>query len=519
MALSIGAMLTSSPARPDRFNLARCCLEQNARLRGSKVGLTVVDGAGGDTLALTFAEVEAAVLALAGGIEGLGFPAGSRIVIRMGNEVDTILLFFAIIAAGHVAVPTSMMLTGDEARFVVANSEAAAVVLGKEAAHERGYGEALAIGPDRLAELKRAAPLAGYADTAGEDPAYLVYTSGTTGKPKGVVHAHRVALGRRPMHSHWLDLREGDVLLHAGAFNWTYTIGVGVLDPWFCGAAATLARDVSDPSLWAEIIRRHGVTIFAAVPGVYRQILKRGLSDDRALASLRHGVAAGEALPTPLLEEWRERTGREIYEAFGMSEISTFVSSCPSAPARPGSPGRPQPGRRIVALPPEGGETPVPQGGTGLLAVHRSDPGLMIGYWKRPDEEASAFRGEWFVSGDLVSFDEDGYMRHHGRDDDVMNALGYRVSPLEVEEAVAGHPSVAEVGVTEWRARADLSLIAAFVVLREGAEPDEQGIADVCAARLAAYKRPKVYHFVEKLPRSANGKLLRRRLADTVAAT
>ncbi len=511
-------MSNAPHAVPVRFNLARCCLEENARLRGAKVGLTVVDGAGGDTLALTFAEVEAAVLALAGGIAGLGLPGGSRIVIRMGNEVDTILLFFAIIAAGHVAVPTSMMLTRDEARFVVENAEAGAVVLGAESAQEEGFGDALVIGPDKLAELKRSTPLAQYADTAGEDAAYLVYTSGTTGKPKGVVHAHRVALGRRPMHSHWLDLRQDDVLLHAGAFNWTYTIGVGVLDPWFCGAAATLARDVSDPSLWPEIIRRHGVTIFAAVPGVYRQILKRGLEDAGALASLRHGVAAGEALPTPLLDEWRERTGREIYEAFGMSEISTFVSSCPSVPARPGSPGRPQPGRRVVALPPEGGETPLPQGETGLLAVHRSDPGLMLGYWKRPDEEASAFRGDWFVAGDLVSFDGDGYMRHHGRDDDVMNALGYRVSPLEVEEAVASHPSVAEVGVTEQRVRADLSLIAAFIVLRDGAEADEAGIAEACAARLASYKRPKLFHFVERLPRSANGKLLRRRLAESVPA-
>ncbi|WP_020178357.1 acyl-CoA synthetase [Methylopila sp. M107] len=511
-------MSTETQALPNRFNLARGCLAENARLRGARTALTVADGAGGETLSMSFTEAEAAVLALAGGFDALGLAPGSRVVIRMGNEVDTILVFFAVIAAGHVAVPTSMMLTPDEARFVVANSEAAAVVLGSEAADETGYGDALVIDAARLAGLKRSAPLADYADTAGEDPAYLVYTSGTTGKPKGVVHAHRVALGRRPMHSHWLDLRETDVVLHAGAFNWTYTIGVGVLDPWVCGAAATLARNVSDPSVWPELIRRHRVTIFAAVPGVYRQILKRGMSDAGALATLRHGVTAGEAFPAALLDEWRERTGREIYEAFGMSEISTFISSCPSVPTKSGSPGKPQPGRTVVALPAEGGETPLRQGETGLLAVRRSDPGLMLGYWKRPDEEATAFRGDWFVAGDLVSFDEDGYMRHHGRDDDVMNALGYRVSPTEVEEAVAAHPSVAEVGVTEWRARADLTLIAAFVVLREGFGPDETGIAETCAARLASYKRPKVLHFVEKLPRSANGKLLRRKLAETVGA-
>lgn len=498
---------------PERFNLARHCLDGNARLRGSKTALVVADGAGGDAISLSFAETRTAVLSLAGGIDRLGLPPRSRILMRMGNEADTILVFFAIIAAGHVAIPTSMMLTPDEARFVASNSQAAAVILGRDAADD-GFGDAMTIDPDRLAGLKRGEPLPDFADTAAEDGAYLVYTSGTTGQPKGVLHAHRVALGRRPMHSHWLDLSEADTVLHAGAFNWTYTIGVGVLDPWSCGATAVVARNVSDAALWPTLIDRHEVTIFAAVPGVYRQILKRGLDGGATLATLRHGVTAGEALSTPLLEEWRARTGRELYEAFGMSEVSTFVSSCPAVAVRPGSPGKPQPGRRIAALPQEKGDTPLPQGETGLLAVHRSDPGLMLGYWNRPDEDARAFRGEWFVSGDLVSFDPDGYMIHHGRDDDVMNALGYRVSPLEVEAALSTHASVAEVGVAEERVRDDLSLIAAYVVLQDGHAPDETGLRKACEAALASYKRPKLYRFVEKLPRSGNGKLLRRKLAD-----
>lgn len=507
-------------AAPPRFNLARHCLAGNARARGARTALIVADGAGGPALELSAAELERSVLALAGGLSGLGIARGSRIVIRMGNEVDTILSFFAIVAAGHVAVPTSTMLTPDEARFVVADSGAAAVVLGREADGEGGFGGALVIDHERLAALKRCAPLDDYADAAADDPAYLVYTSGTTGKPKGVLHAHRVVLGRRPMHEHWLGLTGDDVVLHAGAFNWTYTIGVGVLDPLSCGAAAVLARGVSGPGQWLELIERHGVTIFAAVPGVYRQILKRGWADGRkAPPTLRHGVAAGEALQTALLDEWRAASGLEIYEAFGMSEISTFVSSSPTTPTRDGSPGRPQPGRRVAALPAEGGEEPLSQGETGVLAVHRSDPGLMLGYWRRPEEDVAAFRGEWFVSGDLVSFDRDGYMRHHGRHDDVMNALGYRVSPQEVEDAISAHASVAEVGVAEQRMRADLTLIAAFVVLKDGEAPDEAALSAVCAERLASYKRPKLFHFVDRLPRSANGKLQRRKLVETIAGS
>lgn len=234
------------------------------------------------------------------------------------------------------------------------------------------------------------------------------------------------------------------------------------------------------------------------------------------MPTLRHGVAAGEALPTPLRDAWREATGLEIYEAFGMSEISTFVSSSPTTPIRPGSPGRPQRGRRIAALPVEAGGDPVAQGETGLLAVHRSDPALMLGYWRRPDEDP--FRGDWFVSGDLVSFDADGYLWHHGRDDDVMNALGYRVSPAEVEAALAEAPGVADVCVVERRVRDDLTVIAAFVVLKEGCPPDEAALAACCAERLASYKRPKLFEFVENLPRSANGKLQRRLLRDAAPA-
>ncbi|MFJ5488578.1 AMP-binding protein, partial [Hansschlegelia beijingensis] len=246
----MSAIVTEAPVQPSEadcaFNLARHCLAQNALHRAGQTALIIGDGAGGGALRMSFAEVLDAVMRLAGGLAQLNLPPRSRIVIRMGNEVDTVLLFFAVIAAGHVAVPTSMMLTTEDVRFVAADAEAAAVALGREAEGEGGFGDALVLRPDDLARLKRAEPLSDFAATAAEEPAYLVYTSGTTGRPKGVLHAHRVALGRRPMHQHWLGLRPGDVMLHAGAFNWTYTLGVGVLDPWSCGATAALARGVSD---------------------------------------------------------------------------------------------------------------------------------------------------------------------------------------------------------------------------------------------------------------------------------
>ena len=195
-----------------------------------------------------------------------------------------------------------------------------------------------------IARLKRTAPAAAYADTAAEAPAYMVYTSGTSSRPKGVIHAQRSVLGRIPMHHDWQGLGPDDVMLHAGAFNWSYTLGVGLLDPWSVGATAVLYNGPKDVTVWPSLIAATGATLFAGVPSLYRQILKYCDPDPGDFADLRHCLAAGEALSPALSTEWRAMTGKEIYEAFGMSECSTFVSNRPGMPIKPGSPGKPQRG-------------------------------------------------------------------------------------------------------------------------------------------------------------------------------
>lgn len=498
---------------PARFNIARYCLAENARLRPDKTAMILVGEAG--EFRMTFAEADLAVRRLAAGLRGLGLAPGSRIMIRMANDADYALTYFATMAAGYVALPSSAQLTTTEAAYLLENSGASAVAASAELAADLSLpAGVLLLDPVKLQTLKQTAPLADYADTAADDPAYLVYTSGTTGRPKGVLHAHRAAWGRRPMHKGWLGLQDSDVMLHAGAFNWTYTLGVGLVDPWAVGATTVLYNGHRDIQVWPQLMARHRATIFAAVPTLYRQILKYCDLDAHDLSALRHGATAGEALAPALLEEWQTRTGKPLYEALGMSEISTYISTGPGMTIKPGCPGKPQPGRRIAILSPDtDSTTPLPQGEIGLLAVHRSDPSMMLGYWHRPEEEALVYRGEWFCGGDLASFDADGYVWHHGRNDDVMNAMGYRVSPVEVEMAVAEHPAVAEVAVTELKVRADVSVVAAFIVLREGMSADPAALSAFVEARLAAYKCPREWRFVAALPRTANGKVQRKKLA------
>jgi acyl-coenzyme A synthetase/AMP-(fatty) acid ligase len=230
----------------------------------------------------------------------------------------------------------------------------------------------------------------------------------------------------------------------------------------------------------------------ASVPGIYRHLLRTGF---RPNATLRHGLTAGEALARPILEGWREQTGTELYEALGMSEISTYISSSPSVPVKPGSPGRPQKGRSVKIL------------DDGEIAVHRTDPGLFLGYW---GEER--FTGDWFATGDTAEFDAEGYLWCHGRIDDMMNAGGFRVSPLEVEKVFLQHAAIADAGVREWRVNETTSIIAAFLVACEGARVNEDTVLAFVRERLAAYKCPKQIWFVPALPRTANGKLNRKAL-------
>ncbi len=214
---------------PARFNAARYCLDENARLRGDKTALIMV-GENGPVGRLTYAQADRAVRGIAAGLLGLGLEAGDRVMIRMGNETDYVLVYFGALAAGLVALPSSPQLTADEAAFLMQNAGVAAVVTGTGLSDAGAGGPAgcIRLDSEAIAAMKAGEPLADYADTAADDPATLVYTSGTTSRPKGVLHAHRAIWGRRPMHAHWLGLTESDVMLHAGTMNWTYTLGVGI---------------------------------------------------------------------------------------------------------------------------------------------------------------------------------------------------------------------------------------------------------------------------------------------------
>ena len=488
------------PPCPPPFNLAAHVLA-GAGARADRNALQVLRPTGAERW--SFPRLEAAVRGTGTGLLARGLAPGARVLMRLGNTPDFPVVFLGAIAAGLVPVPTSPLLTGPEITAMAARLAPDLIVAAE--------GVAL---PDPLpcpvlpaADLRAMAELPP-CDWAMGDPdrlAYVVFTSGTSGQPQAVAHAHRAIWARGMMHRGWYGLGPEDRLLHAGAFNWTFTLGTGLLDPWTLGATALIPAPGVTPAQIPHLARRFDATILAGAPGVFRQMLAAGLP---ALPRLRHGLVAGERLPEALRRDWQAATGTDLHEAFGMSECSTFLSGSPDRPAPPGAAGFPHPGRRVALLDATG--APVPVGEAGTIAVHRSDPGLFLGYVGDPAATEARFAGDWFLTGDIGRATLDGAFAHLGRADDMMNAGGFRVSPAEVEAAFADLPGLADCAAAEVEVRADVRVIALFYT---GPAPlDEAALAGHAAARLARYKQPRLYRHLPALPRGANNKLNRRAL-------
>ncbi len=483
---------------PTPFNLAAHVLGKADAL-ADKTALSVLRQNGPEDW--SYRALKAAVLGTGQGLLQAGLHPGDIVLMRLGNTVEFPIAYLGAIAVGIVPVPTSSQLTEPETARIIAELSPAAIL--------RDPSVACAEHPNQihLHDLIAMHDLPPASFDMGDPKrlAYVVYTSGTSGKPRAVAHAHRAIWARQMMVDGWYGLTEQDRLCHAGAFNWTYTLGTGLMDPWTIGASALIPEPGTDMSQLPQLLRQNRASIFAAAPGVFRKMLSG--TDRIELPDLRHGLCAGEKLSRSLHTQWETATGTELYEAYGMSECSTFISSSPTHPARGDALGQPQPGRRVAILGPEG---PVPQGTEGTIAIHRSDPGLMLTYLNAPDEAAARLQGDWFLTGDQGAMAVDGQITYLGRDDDMMNAGGYRVSPVEVESVLSRYPGITQVGAAAVEVKQDTFVIAAFY---SGPERlDEDALHAYVQANLARYKQPRAFVHLPELPTGGNGKLLRRAL-------
>lgn len=445
-----------------------------------------------------------------------------RILLNLPSGPSLAFSFFGAIYAGMIPVPVSPRLTAEEVEFIINDCKPAQILT----------ADTIAVNTSTKNETRQSGMHIEH-KTRGEDPAFLIYTSGTSGYPKGVLHAQRSILGRIPMKKGWTGLCSSDRLFHTGELNWTYTLGVGLMDTWAASATAILYGGPREKEWFKYILHaceNESVTILASVPGIYRKLIAEFQKDPKnraRLHCLRHGLSAGEALSPGLLKSWQDSTGTNLYEALGMSEISTYISTGPGMQIKPGSPGKPQEGRKITLLDPDTKKPAL----FGLIAVDRNDPGLMLGYWNRPEEEKEVMYGQWFAGGDLAAIDSDGYIHYRGRNNELLNAGGYRVSPLEIENVLHQHSAVEDVAVKEVEIKSDVKIITAFItvdstyrekhkstVYTQDAEKAmasklEKELIAYCHKHLADYKCPRKIIF-RKIPRTQSGKLRRKELPD-----
>ncbi len=480
---------------PPDFNIVKHVLA-HAHVDPDKIALAVLGPARAERW--SYGRLADAVACAAGGLQATGLPTGSRIMLRLANSATFPLAFLGAIAAGYVPLVTSAALTVPEVTKLATVATPDAIIAGN--------GIALPDGPWPIhgPDILNGAPDKIHRTTA-EDLAYIVFTSGTSGQPKAVHHAHRAIWARGMMVDGWYGLKPSDRVLHAGALNWTYTLGTGLLDPWAMGATALVPADGTDLATLGLLAKRHDATILAGSPGLFRKLLARDLP---ALPKLRHALSAGEALPPSLRTRWQQATGTDIHEALGMSECSTFLSGAPDRPAPEGCIGYAQAGRRLAVLDEDG--TAVPDGTTGQLAIHHTDQGLTCGISGPEGGVSLPLTGAWFVTGDLVTRRPDGAYTYHGRSDDILTAGGFRVAPAEIEAAFDGFPGLTECAALTLQLTPETNILA----LAYSGTASEDALAQHAEPILAKHKRPRAYLRLDALPRGGNGKLNRRALAD-----
>jgi acyl-coenzyme A synthetase/AMP-(fatty) acid ligase len=326
---------------------------------------------------------------------------------------------------------------------------------------------------------------------APDDPALLIFTSGTSGEPKAVLHGQRYLFGQSLQARHWLDARPGELVWCTAAAGWSKSARNTFIAPWLRGARALLHDARFDPAERLDIIEREGVDVLCMAPTEYRVIARRtGL---RRL-SLRTAVAAGEALNREIVETWAQDTGVAVRDGYGQTETGAVTGMPPGVPLRPGSMGKPLPGVGIEIV-------------DGQLHVHPATlPTFFSRYLGQEPHE-----GLW-ATGDLVERDEDGYLWFRGRADDVIVSAGYRIGPTEVEEALASHPAVAESAVVGAPDDERGEVVRAVIVLRDGIDPGAhlvRELQDHVKAETAPYKYPRIIDFSDALPRTPSGKLRR----------
>ncbi len=467
------------------------------RSPASRLGIVAID-AEGRRRDWYFGELIARSAGLSGAFAARGVRRGDVVMTLVGNRIEWALSLLACWRMGAVALPCSPQLRRRDLELRAGAAAPALCVVGEELLSELPDGVpamTLAEVTTTLDEDRPQETPAAIEAMDAEDPALIVFTSGTTGEPRGVVHAYRYLAGQRTQAEHWLGSRAGELVWCTTAPGWSKSARNVFLAPWLTGAAAVIHDGRFDPAQRLDFSEALGVNVLCQAPTEYRMLAKR--TPLRPLPALRRMVSAGEALEVETIAAFREATGLEPADGYGQTETGHISGNLAGEPVRPGSIGKPLPGIVVRVIKGE------------LQLKASSSPTFFSRYL-----DGERFDGEWWPTGDLVRAEEDGHLWFEGRGDDVIISSGYRIGPVEVEAALLAHPAVAEAAAVSSPDPERGAVVRAIVVPRDR-EPSEElarELQEHCKRETAPYKFPRIIEFTAELPKTASGKVKRAEL-------
>jgi acetyl-CoA synthetase/medium-chain acyl-CoA synthetase len=507
---------------PRAFNFGRDVVD--ALAREPRRPALLWRGTTGEERRLDFGEVAATSDRVASALAERGVRPGDPVLVMLPKRPEWHLAMVGVLKAGALAIPCSTSLRPKDLRYRGEHSGAVAAIADaacwpalaevraalpalRHVLVLEGAGEGAEDYEQALASAPAHAPVV---ETAAVDPALVYYTSGTTGPPKAVLHAHAWTFAHRYTASEWLGLRPGERVWTTSDTGWAKAAYSVLFGPWSLGAEVFLYAGRFDPATELALLAEIAPRVFCAPPTEFRLLVKEPALRERSFPALRECVSAGEPLNPEVIRAWREATGLTIRDGYGQTETILLVGNFPGLPVRAGAMGLPMPGHDVDVIDEQGRR--LPPGEVGDLALHGRPPSLFLEYWKDPDATRRTRRGPWYVTGDRARRDEDGYLWFVGRADDVIISAGYRIGPFEVESALVEHPDVTEAAAVAAPDPDRGAVVMAFVVLRAGVRGDEalvRELQDHVKRVTAPYKYPRRIAFVETLPKTVSGKIRR----------